>query len=139
MRSPVAALPQLLLFAFLFGLRLRRSVGQVKKLDLLGALGGRKNELLIRQLRRQVPTSYYYRKVRFPFNLFRGENEFARQRLVSVLDPDLPVNVGCAKREMSCLGSCNNAGADHRSGGGGLEHLVSGICVQQICAGRDYI
>src|SRR5262245_39137091 len=40
---------------------------------------------------------------------------------------------------MICLSSCNNARADHRSGGRGLEHLVSGICVQQICAGRDYI
>src|SRR5262245_33233987 len=129
----------LLLFAFLFGLRLRRSVGQVKKLDFLGAFGRRENELLIGQLRRQVPTSYYYRERRLPFNLFRGENEFARQGFVSVLDPDLPVNLRCAKRQMSCLGSCNNARADHRSGGGGLEHLVSGICVQQICAGRDYI
>src|SRR5262249_13745632 len=121
----------------LFRLRLRRSSGgQAEELDFLGALGRRENELLIRYLRRQVPTSDNYCKFRLPFNLLRSENEFERQRLVPILDPDLPVNVRCAKREVSCLHARNNARTDHKSGRGRLQHFVSSIFVQQVCGRR---
>src|SRR5262250_2425696 len=119
----------------LFRLRLRRSSGgQAEKLDFLGALGRRENKLLIRNLRRQVPAPDNYRELRLALNLFRGENEFERQRLVPVLDPDLPVNVRCAKREMSGFYARNDARANNKPGRGSLQHLVSGILVEQIRA-----
>src|SRR4029434_1070576 len=38
--------------------RLRRSLSQIEKIDLLGAFGRRKAKHLLCQLRRQVPVSY---------------------------------------------------------------------------------
>src|SRR5262249_21310666 len=79
-------------------LRLRGRCRQIEKIYFFHALGRRENELRIRQLWRQIPVGNYHRELRLSFNLFRGENEFARQRSVPIFDPDLPVNFRGAKR-----------------------------------------
>src|SRR6266850_3613993 len=83
--------------------RLRRFDAQLEKLDFLSALGWREIEFLIAQLRRYVPVPNQHGELRFSAHLLRAENELARQRLIPILDPDLPVEFPCAKRQMGGL------------------------------------
>src|SRR5262245_5923571 len=119
--------------------RLRHSLGQAKELDFLGPFRWHENKLFIRHLRSQVPTSNDYRKLWLAFDLFRRQNKFARQRLVAVFNPHLPVNIRPAKREMSRLRTRNDAGADHKPGRGRLQHLFGGVLVEQVRTGRDHV
>src|SRR4029077_15924612 len=79
--EPIESMSFVVLFAFLFWLQLRLG-GQLEKLDLLSSLGWHESKILVRQLRRYIPAPNQYGKLRLPFNLFRRENEFPRQRLV---------------------------------------------------------
>src|SRR5580765_8043657 len=84
--------PSLNLFRFC------RFGGEPEKFDLLSAFRRLKIEFLIGELRRYVPVSHDHREFWLSAHLLRGDNELARQRLVAVVDPDLPVDFPCAKR-----------------------------------------
>src|SRR5262245_18971063 len=135
--SPLPLVKESILRAHLF--RLRPSRSQMQKLNFRRSYRRHENKLFLCQLRRQIPAPHYHHKLWFPGDLLRADNEFTRQRFVPVLDPDLPVDLRAAKREMRRFDPANNARADHEAGRGLLQQQFSAVLVQKVCGGRDHI
>src|SRR5262245_7414163 len=77
---------------------LRAGRRPLENLDLPRTLRRHEGEGALSHLGRSVPVRHGHHHLRYAGDLSRGDHEPARQGLRSVLDPDLPVDLGLAER-----------------------------------------